>query len=142
AGAAGPEATEPPPAKRSREQVAAAAPLHPPLPTTPGKSKRADGVTVTARVLNADGKPLAKAAVALLGYTGDTGRGGDLEADHTRVLAQGQTDAEGRLRLAAPGASPKEVKGLYLLARAAGHAIGLERLSPDRATADVTLRLK
>jgi protocatechuate 3,4-dioxygenase beta subunit len=107
---------------------------------TPGE--RRGGVTVSARVLNADGKPLAKAAVALLGYTGDAGRGGDLEADHTRVLAQGQTDADGRLRLVATGASPEEVKGLYMLARAPGHALGLERLNPNRATADVTFSLK
>jgi RNA polymerase sigma factor (sigma-70 family) len=142
AGATGSEATEPPPARGPREQVAAAAPLRPLSPTTPGKSQRPDGVMVTARVLNADGKPLAKAAVALLGFTGDTDRGGDLTADHTRVLAQGQTDAEGRLSLTAPGASPQEVKGLYLLARAPGHALSLERLDPARAPAEVALRLR
>jgi RNA polymerase sigma factor (sigma-70 family) len=147
AGVAGPEPTQRPPAEGRSEQVAAAAPLRPLLPMAwPGKPNRPDeragGVTVTARVLNADAKPLAKAAVALVGYTGGTGRGGDLLAEHTRVLAQGQTDADGRLRLAAPGASLEGVKGLYLLARAPGHALDLERLNPARATAEVSLSLK
>jgi RNA polymerase sigma factor (sigma-70 family) len=142
AGGAGSAAKDLPPAKGPREQIAAAAPLRLLLPLTPGKSKRPEGVTVSARVLNADGKPLAKASVALVGYTGDTGRGADLEADHTRVLAQGQTDAEGRLRLAAPGAFPEELKGLYVLAWAPGYAFGLERLDPARAAAEVSLRLR
>src|SRR5207253_4738310 len=116
AGVAGSEPTERPPAGRPREQVAAAAPFRPLLPITPGKpdrpAERSGGVTVTARVLNADGKPLGKAAVALVGSTRDTGRGGDLMTEYTRVLAQGQTDPDARLRLAAPGASLAEVKGL------------------------------
>jgi RNA polymerase sigma factor (sigma-70 family) len=152
AGVAGSEAAQRPPAGGPREQVAAAAPFSPLLPMawpgkgvpapTPGKPDRPGGVTVSARVLNADGKPLAKAAVALVGFIGDTHRGGDLNAENARVLAQGQTDPEGRLRLAAPGASLQEVKGFYVLARAPGHALGLERLKPGQATFEVSLSLK
>jgi RNA polymerase sigma factor (sigma-70 family) len=148
AGVAGSAATERPPAGGPREQVAA--PFLPLLAMAwPGKGvpapkpgERRGGVTVSARVLNADGKPLAKAAVALVGFTGTTHRGGDLNAENARVLAQGQTGPDGRLRLAAPDAPLEQMKGFYVLARAPGHALGLERLHPAQAIAEVSLSLK
>src|SRR5262249_34656863 len=113
AGVAGPGSAERPPAEDRREQVAAAAPLRPlfpaPAPGKQGQPQEKEGaVPVKGRVLTADGKPLAGASVAVLGFVKDHGRGGDLVTERSRTLARGQTDADGRVQLTAAEASSEE----------------------------------
>jgi RNA polymerase sigma factor (sigma-70 family) len=124
-------ASTPPPAARAGDKA--------PVPA-PGKVQ--GQVTVSGSLLGADGKPLDRAFLAVVARCKHFGRGGDLTTENTRVLAQGKSDADGSYRLAAPDATSPWVSELYLLARAPGHGISLQRLNPARPTADVTLRLE
>jgi RNA polymerase sigma factor (sigma-70 family) len=111
-------------------------------PVSPKDGKAEDGtLTVSGRVLNAEGKPLAGAPVAVVGRSKDFGRGGDLLRDDFDVLAQGKTAADGRFRLAARRAASGWYRDLYVLARAPGCGIGLHPLSLAAPAAEVTLRL-
>jgi RNA polymerase sigma factor (sigma-70 family) len=132
---AGPGAVSaPPPAAQGGDKA--------PVPV-PGKgpAKEQGRMTVTGRVLNADGKSLAGALVAVVGFLKDQGRGGDLVTKRSRVLARGRTDADGRIRLAAAAAPSEEFRALYLLARAPGYGLSFQRLNPALPAAEASLRL-
>jgi RNA polymerase sigma factor (sigma-70 family) len=127
-------APTPPPAAQAGDKAPVSAPGKGPV-------QEQGRVTVAGRVLNADGKPLAGAALAVVGFLKDHGRGGDLVTKRSRVLARGQTDADGRIRLAAAGASSEEFRALYLLARAPGYGLSFQRLNPALPAAEASLRL-
>jgi RNA polymerase sigma factor (sigma-70 family) len=151
-----PGADSSPPAASPGRGGAAAAPARPllpaagagkempaPRPRTPPKGEKADHpvMLISGVVVNAEGKPLANAPVAVAGLSRDIGRGGDLVTEQTRVLAQGKTDAEGRFRLKAPGANRGRFFNLYALARAPGHGLAVRGLNLALAANDVTLKL-
>ncbi len=134
----------PEPGRARAAQPAAAAPQAPtPKPAAPVRPSDTERrLTVSGSVLNADGKPLAGAAVAVIGRARHSERGGDLLTEGTRVFAQGRTGEDGRFRLSAAGISADRLHNLFLVARGPGHGVSLTPLNPDRPTAEVAVRLK
>jgi RNA polymerase sigma factor (sigma-70 family) len=115
----------------------------PPAPAA-AEPKAADAkkeMTVSGRVLDADGKPAAGAEVAVLAQPKVAHRGGDLSSGGTQVLGRGKTDDEGRFRLDVPRTSTQRFRSVTAVATAAGHGLGWQDISPDaeRPTADFRL---
>jgi RNA polymerase sigma factor (sigma-70 family) len=114
-------------------------------PKAPAAEPRtADGkkeMTVSGRVLDADGKPLAGAEVAVLAWPKVPRRGGDLSSGRPRVLGHDKADAEGRFRLNVPRTSSAAHLGATVLAAGAGHGLGWQRLDPDAEKPAAEVRL-
>jgi RNA polymerase sigma factor (sigma-70 family) len=152
-----PEDPAPPaPAAREDTKVAPAAELK------PADDKKL--MTVTGRVLDADGKPLADAEVAVLARPKAT-HGGDPFSRGVEVLGRGKTDAEGRFRLEVLRTSslryagrnsyafmerlPSNASrtaalwfpGVAVVARTPDHALGWQSLDPDAEKPTADLRL-
>jgi RNA polymerase sigma factor (sigma-70 family) len=98
-------------------------------------------MTVSGRVLDADGKPLGGADVAVLARPKEAHRGGDLSSGGIEVLGRAKTDAGGRFRLELPHTSPQRFPAGVAVARGPGHGLGWQRLDLDaeKPTADVRL---
>jgi hypothetical protein len=110
-------------------------------------------MVVTGRVLDADGKPVPGCQVALLtryfrrsekpeGTWPATKQAGLSKAN--RVSATGQTDGEGRFRLAGPGGYSAALPTLAaaVIASAPGHGLTAQRLDHALARQDVTVKLQ
>jgi RNA polymerase sigma factor (sigma-70 family) len=97
-------------------------------------------LSVSGRVLDADGKPVAKADVALVGGIKSPLRG-ERELRWPKFLAQARTDAEGRFRLTIPGRSRAAFWARSVVARAPGHALGQAHLEQEGKQGEVTVRL-
>jgi RNA polymerase sigma factor (sigma-70 family) len=93
-------------------------------------------VTVTGRVLGADGKPVARAQVALVVRP----KRPTLN-DQDNVLGRAGADADGEFRLEVPLAADADFWEVTLLAGAKGQGLGVERLSPDVRQKDTLLKL-
>jgi RNA polymerase sigma factor (sigma-70 family) len=98
-------------------------------------------MTVTGRVLAPDGKPVAGAAVALVGQLRRPLRPGETAADLVQMLAEGKAEAAGRYRLRAPRPSSARYRDVVAVAAAPGHALAFAKLSPDAERAAADLRL-
>jgi RNA polymerase sigma factor (sigma-70 family) len=98
-------------------------------------------MTVTGRVLDADGKPLAGADVAVLAWRKVPNRGGDLSSGKPTVLGRDRTDTGGRFRLRVPPTSSAGFRGVVAVARGAGHGLGWQRLNPDAEKPAAEVRL-
>jgi RNA polymerase sigma factor (sigma-70 family) len=93
---------------------------------TPEKPKATQKETVVAvRILDANGKPLAGADVALVGIRLPSRRG---EAYKDEVLDRGKTDKDGRLQVKVKAPQDK-FHWLHVLAGARGHAFAWQRVS-------------
>jgi RNA polymerase sigma factor (sigma-70 family) len=101
-----------------------------PRPAGPAVADKEE-MTVTGRVLGADGKPVPGAAVAVVALPVRAYRGGDPSAYRGKLLAEGKADAEGRFRFPAPRTSSARFQDVYVVAAAEKHAPGWKRLSPD-----------
>jgi RNA polymerase sigma factor (sigma-70 family) len=121
----------------------AEAPPQPKAPATAASKPADDGkmMTVTGRVLDADGKPLAGAEVAVMAAPQRTRRGGDLSSGGPEVLGCGKADPEGRFRLDVPRTSSARFPGVFAVAAAAGHGIGWQPLDPDAEKPAADIRL-
>jgi RNA polymerase sigma factor (sigma-70 family) len=97
-------------------------------------------MTVTGRVLDAAGKPVPGARVAVMGRRrwGHRAGGGVV---YPEALAQGRAGGDGRFRLAVPRTAKARFYQTYALALAEGHGLGLEDFDPDAASPDLTVRL-
>jgi RNA polymerase sigma factor (sigma-70 family) len=98
-------------------------------------------MTVTGSVLDAQGKPLAGASVAVVGRPRRQYRSGDAAADRTELLAQGKTDADGHFRLQPPRTSSARFREVAAVATAPGHALAWRRLGADAEAPEAVLRL-
>jgi RNA polymerase sigma factor (sigma-70 family) len=106
-------------------------------PDDPASSK----LVVSGQVLNADGKPVAAASVALVGQFKLGARGGYRREVVKKTLAEGKADREGKFRLSASGVSAPAYVQVIIMARASGHGITQERLSAESPSDPVKLYL-
>src|SRR5262249_32790681 len=107
-------------------------------PKAPADKKE---MAVTGRVLDADGKPLAGAEVAVMAWPKAPHRGGDLSSGKPEVLGRDKTDAEGRFRLTVPRPSSGGVRAVVILASGDGHGVGWQHLKPDADMPAAEIRL-
>ncbi len=98
-------------------------------------------MTVSGRVLDADGKPFATADVAVMAAPKVAHRGGDLSSGGARVLGRGQTDADGHFTLEVPRTSSGRYRSVTAVAAGAGHGIGWQDLNPDAEKPAAEIRL-
>jgi RNA polymerase sigma factor (sigma-70 family) len=122
----------------------AAPPEEPKLPPVAVAPKAADDgkqMTVTVRVLGADGKAVAGAEVAVVARPKGAHRGGDLSSGRPDVLGRDRADADGHCRLSVPRTSSESVRGVSVVAGGAGHGVGWQPLNPDadKSTAEIRL---
>src|SRR5262249_12819180 len=137
----------PGPADAGRQAGSDRAVLSSPLPEVkePAKNdpvKPADqkDLIVSGRVLDPEGKPAAKADVALLAWPKAPLRG-ELEASPPKIVAQGKADAQGRFRLTVPGVPLAGFWNPSIVARASGFALGQAVIDPDAEKAEVEVQL-
>jgi hypothetical protein len=98
-------------------------------------------MTVRGCVLDADGKPLAGAAVAVAAGERSAAASWGGRFARRAVLGQARTDADGRFRLIAPRTSSNAHYSVRLFAAAPGRGLCSIRLDPDAARQEVSLRL-
>jgi RNA polymerase sigma factor (sigma-70 family) len=98
-------------------------------------------MTLAGRVLDAAGKPLPEAQVALVGRPLWAGRSGDFAAEGPRLLAASKTGADGRFRLEATRTSSASFRHVFVLALAPNQGLGWLELNPDVEHPQVELRL-
>ncbi len=97
-----------------------------------------EDLVASGQLVGGDGKPLAGAAVTLLGWR-KLGRF-PRHASTLQALVEGETDREGKFRLVARGAAPTGYLRLFLQARAPGHGLADHTL-PFERQAEVKLQL-
>jgi hypothetical protein len=97
-------------------------------------------LTVAGRVLDADGKPVHGARVAVIGFVEPPYRG-RVGIRGYETLGGGETDKEGRFRLAcvAESATPAPLREVLVLAP--GHGLGWSFLQRDAEKGDVEVKL-
>jgi RNA polymerase sigma factor (sigma-70 family) len=113
-----------------------------PEPKEPAKPE-AGTMTVSGRVLDSDGKPLAGAQVALCGRQGvllSSWQG--WASFRNEVLGQTKSDKDGGYRLSVPRADPlMTVRFVRVVATAPGCGLAWKALDPDAERAEAELRL-
>jgi hypothetical protein len=100
----------------------------------------ADATSIRGAILGFDGKPVANADVALIGFKIQPQRGGEL-ASNSDVLKEAMTDASGRFAINIPGLSSKTHSRVHLIARKEGFGLVWKRIDPDARDFDVTLEM-
>jgi RNA polymerase sigma factor (sigma-70 family) len=98
--------------------------------------KAQDTMAVTGRILDADGKPVAGARVAVVAWLHPRFRGPSDKAPHTT------TDGDGKFRLTAPRYPAAHLYGCRAVATAEGHGLAWADIDPEAPTTDVTIRLR
>jgi RNA polymerase sigma factor (sigma-70 family) len=96
----------------------------------------AETMTVTGRVLGADGKAAANARVAVVGRPRTAWHDG-----WPQVLGQGRADAEGKFRLSVPRPSRQRFDEVYVLAGGPGHGLARADFSADAKQPEVAVTL-
>jgi RNA polymerase sigma factor (sigma-70 family) len=100
-----------------------------PPKAAPGKKDEAESMTFTGQVLNENGKPVAKADLAVLGQRKPTRPN---EGWRQQVLVTGKTDAQGKFRLQAKIA-PRLLYLVHVLATAKGYGMTWKQfMAPGR----------
>jgi RNA polymerase sigma factor (sigma-70 family) len=106
----------------------------------PADAAKAEQMIVMGSVVDAAGKPVPQAHVALLARRKHTHRAGD-GIIVPEALAQGRADGDGRFRLILPRTSKEHFWSTFVNAIAEGHGLGLEAFDADAARPEVTIRL-
>jgi RNA polymerase sigma factor (sigma-70 family) len=106
----------------------------------PAGDRAAATMTVTGRVLDADGKAVPGAHVAVMGRQKYPHRAGGGIVVPT-PLGQGRADADGRFRLTVPRTSKERFWDTFAQALAEGHGLGLAEFAADADRPEVTIRL-
>src|SRR5262249_27369980 len=110
-------ASGPPPAPQQAEPK-------PPVAAVPKAADDRKQMTVAVRVLDADGRAVAGAEVAVVVKPKLPHRGGDLSSGKPEVLGRDRADGDGNCRLSVPRAAPESHVGIVVVAGAAGHGVG------------------
>jgi hypothetical protein len=115
----------------------------PAAPAPPAKADDTSRMTVSGRVLDPDGKPLAGAAVAVTARQGLFLCSWEGWAAHrNEVLGQGVSDADGRFRLVVPRTDPNmTVRNLRVVATTAAYGLAWKALDPNAEQAEAEVRL-
>lgn len=103
----------------------------------PGKSQ---STTIGGTILNPDGKPAAKATVAVIGLRRHTERGGDRNS-RGDVLAETSTDGDGRFQMKLSGISSLTHIYAHVIASAENAGLGWRRIDPDERDVTASFRL-
>jgi RNA polymerase sigma factor (sigma-70 family) len=122
-----------------RAEADAAKPPVPARPAEPVNVEKPD-LTVKGTVVDADGKPVAGARVAVIALVEQPYRGRVGQRGH-KILASGEADKEGRFRLDCAPATPSPAPTRQLLASAPGHGLGWLDLPRDADKADLKIKL-
>jgi RNA polymerase sigma factor (sigma-70 family) len=125
-----------------RQAAAAAKPSGPQQDAAPKPvaAERAE-MTVTGRVLDADGKPVAAARVAVLAGVRHLRRHGGLSLDR-ELVGQGETNRDGGFRLTVPRTSSVRNWAVDVVAARAGYGLGWGSFDPDAEAPAVSVRLR
>jgi RNA polymerase sigma factor (sigma-70 family) len=107
----------------------------------PSADPAKERLIVSGQVVSADGKPVAGAAVALVGRVKRAARAERHSGTVNKTLASIRTDREGKFRLDATGVSPAAYWQAILVARASGHGSNqlYLPLRPDSVTTKLEL---
>ncbi len=108
--------------------------------STIGKVEKRETMSVTGQVLDPEGKPLAGARVTVLAGIKRVLRDGGLSMAR-RALGQGETDREGRFRLAVPRTSSLRNWVVNVVAAHAGYGLAWQPFDADAAQPTVVIRL-
>ena len=118
------------------------APTSPKAEGAKGAGEAAKNMAVSGRVVSADGKPVAGAAVALFGRARIAPRARSYGAGmRDKVLAEVKTDRDGKFQFGGAGVLPTAYPQVILIARAPGHGINQERLNVAPGRLAVTVGL-
>jgi RNA polymerase sigma factor (sigma-70 family) len=103
-----------------------------PAPAAPPADEKKESI-ISGRVLDADGKRVAEADVALVGMPKSRHpfASGFLEE---KVLAHGKADAEGRFRIALADVTRASYQDVYALVGKEGHGLGCEKVPAGAET--------
>jgi RNA polymerase sigma factor (sigma-70 family) len=115
------------------------APEKPAAPAAPAAEEKKES-TVAGRVVDAGGKPVAGAKVAVIALVEQPYRGRVGERGH-KILGSGQADKEGHFRLDCTAPTPSQQPIRQLLASAPGHGLGWLDLPRDADKADLKIKL-
>jgi hypothetical protein len=106
------------------------------------KQGKPDRVIVTARVLTPDGKPMKAAAVDIVSTSAAAPIGASLDEYPIRLMGQGETDQDGRIRLDVPRVSSTSVHMFVAIAAAPGFGLNWAKLNPDAEEPTAEIRLE
>jgi RNA polymerase sigma factor (sigma-70 family) len=98
-------------------------------------------MTVTGRVLAADGKPVADARVAVLAHPRPSTPTEDAPPAAKLRLGLTQTEADGRFSLQVRRTASAREHSVVVIASAPGHGLGWHHLHPDAARPQAAIRL-
>jgi RNA polymerase sigma factor (sigma-70 family) len=98
-------------------------------------------VSVTGRVVDENGKPVAGADVAVVGTPLGRRRGGNLSGGQDRIIAQTKADADGRFQLRLSHDTRTRFRYLDFVAGLHGHGLGTQRVNPEVEGPDAVVKL-
>jgi protocatechuate 3,4-dioxygenase beta subunit len=119
---------------------AATAKSHDPPRPVPRKRESSETITVTGQVLDPNGKPLTATRVTVLAGIKCLLRSGGLSKER-KVLAEAETNREGRFGLMVPRTSSLQNWEVDLVASHAGYGLAWQSFDADAAQPTITVRL-
>ena len=96
-------------------------------------------MTVTGRVLDPDGKPIAGARVGVVPRI--QRRPGELKRDPNELYGAGRADADGRFAIDVPRTKSDREGQLEVIARAPGWGLDGREIDPDALKPEATITL-
>jgi RNA polymerase sigma factor (sigma-70 family) len=108
----------------------------------PARQSRAKQVTFTGRVLTPDGKPAARAHVAIVAVANRPLKPQEEWADRQAVLGVTRVDRRGHFRLPVRRPTSRDFSSLDLIAAAPGYGLAWQNLPPDTPKRNWVLRLR
>jgi RNA polymerase sigma factor (sigma-70 family) len=97
-------------------------------------------MTVTAHVVDSQGKAVDGASVAVLAWRNSPWAGGEL-SEREIVLDQAKTDRDGHVRLRLPRTDSVQFQQCHIVACASAHGLGWVELNPDASRREARIEL-